>query len=251
MPNGVRTTIVIPATLHSRRFPRKVLSEYQGRTILEHVWRAARQARNAETVLVATDSGEIEERVSSWGGIAVHTPSSCSCGTERVAYLARELGAEYLVNVQADQVELAPELIDATIREGQIHAEAVVTPVFRLFGRGRLADCNLVKVVVASDGRALYFSRSAIPFVRDVPQNRWMETAPFRGHIGIYGYGRPALELFLKQEPSALEVAEKLEQLRFLEIGVELRTFETHAPSVSIDAPSDLQLAVQQGPFLG
>ena len=239
-----RWTIVIPARLGSRRFPGKVLAEVDGRSLLEHIWRAAAETTGSEHVTVLTDADEVIEHVRGFGGRAHRTSPDARNGTERAAEHLAEHDAAAVMNVQGDDPFVTPALLRAAMAAHDELGAAVTTPVHPL-DEDRADDVNVVKVARAADGHALYFSRAPIPVFRDAdepcPRTRW-------GHVGLYCYTRDALRRYADLPEGALERAEKLEQLRFLEHGIPVRTFVTDYLPSAIDAPADLARLLQDRP---
>ncbi len=204
-----------------------------------HVIRRARQASLVDEVLVATDSEAIAEVVERAGALAVLT-GDCASGTDRVAEALRGRSAlELIVNVQGDEPLLPPENIDALVRGMLEHPEAGIGTLCRPLDPGKAADPNLVKVVRRADGRALYFSRSLLPYPRRAEE----AGGQYRLHLGIYAFRREALERMVALPPSPLELAEGLEQLRALENGMDILVLDAPADSWGVDTPQDLARA--------
>jgi len=239
----MKTTVVIPARLGSRRLPGKPLIQIAGRPLLWHVWSRVRCARSVNEVVVATEAEEIRAAVVSWGGRALMTPAACASGSERVASVLEAVGGELVVDVQADMPLIDPGLLDALVAAWQQRPCDVLTPVYRITDHELLGNPNVVKVVRTEDGRALYFSRSPVPHVRDVPMQRWPSRHDFWGHVGIYGFGRDVLAGYADLAPTGIEEAEKLEQLRFVAAGLTIDTFELNHCPVTVDTPADLARA--------
>lgn len=234
-------TVVIPARLQSTRLPRKVLADIHGKPLLWHVWNRVRQAEQIDDVYIATDAEEVYAAVMGWGGQALMTSPDCRSGTERLAQCLDRLDADYIINVQGDEPLIDPAMLDALVQRWQKAPADLITPVFRIHELAEVLNPNLVKVVRAANGEALYFSRSPIPFVRDQPQAAWLDHADFWGHIGLYGYRRDVLATYPKLPISPLETIEKLEQLRFLSAGYRFQTVETDYRPVAVDVPDDLE----------
>ncbi|MCH2182650.1 MAG: 3-deoxy-manno-octulosonate cytidylyltransferase [Mariniblastus sp.] len=218
----MKSVIVIPARMESTRLPRKMLLAETGKTLIEHTFQAARQSGLATDVLVATDHPEIEQTVQSFGGKAVLTDPNHPSGTERLAEVAASLPEfDLFINVQGDEPEILGQDIDRVIGRLQSTPEAIVaTLATPIRDPGRLSDPACVKVVMDSDGRAMYFSRSPIPMPRTGPEN-WLQIDPpcFFQHIGVYGYRRDHLLQIPDLPPARIEAIESLEQLRFLNAG--------------------------------
>ncbi len=238
-------SIAIPARLQSTRLPRKVLTDICGRPMLRHVFEAARSVEAAQDVVILTDSGEVASAAEGWGARVILTPADCASGTERIATAIDQLEGDLIVNLQADQPFLTGELIGDLVTRSIESWEGsdVFTPVFKIENVHDLTDEGIVKVVKDGSGRAVYFSRATVPFLRDQPVERWLDNATYWGHQGIYLFRRQVLETFFKMQPGALEDVEKLEQLRFMENGLTIQTLEIDAPSFSVDLPEHLDAA--------
>jgi len=231
----------IPARWGSSRFPGKPLAMLHGRPLIAHVVERARAARRVDLVLVATDHGEIAEAARAVGADAIMTGEHAS-GTDRIAEAVLGLeGWELVINVQGDEPLLHPENIDCLVEGMQQRPEIGMATLCRPLAPDRAEDANIVKVVRRSDGRALYFSRSPLPF----PRRAEAAGELFRLHLGIYGYRREALQRFVALPPSPLERAEGLEQLRALENGLEIVVFDAPYDSLGVDTPRDLEEAAR------
>ena len=232
---------MIPARLESTRLPRKVLADLCGHPMLWHVWQRASQARLVSQVWVATDSAEVFDLVEGWGGRAVMTSPDCASGTERIVSILAHLQGDLVLNVQGDEPLVDPGMLDGLVETCQSTGCKMATPVYAITRLEELLNPNIVKVVRSYGGCALYFSRSPIPFVRDLPQARWLEVTSFWGHVGVYAYRREVLEAYPDLTPSPLEQSERLEQLRFLEAGIDILTVETSYRPVAVDVETDLE----------
>lgn len=229
---------VIPARMESTRLPGKVMADILGAPMILHVLEQVKRAKRVDKVVVATDSYQIQSVVSENGGTAVITRPDHSCGTDRIAEVA-ESQSEYelVVNVQADQPMVHPQAIDALI-EGYLPAmrEApMATLVQKVQDPAQITDPNVVKVVFDRHGNALYFSRAPIPY-------RIENRGPsYYKHVGVYLYRRDFLLQFRDLPASALEAAERLEQLRALECGHKIRVVKTHHDCPSVENQADLE----------
>jgi 3-deoxy-manno-octulosonate cytidylyltransferase (CMP-KDO synthetase) len=240
---------IIPARYGSTRLPGKPLSDIHGKPMVQHVHERVRLARSVERVLVATDDERIVRAVQGFGGEAVRTSPDHASGTDRVAEVARGIEAELVVNVQGDEPMLDPAWIDAAV--AALRADAglpIATLSLPLAGAHELADPSVVKVVVDGRDEALYFSRSAIPYVRlaEADPRRAADVVVEQGlarrHVGLYAYRRDALARLAALPPSPLERAEGLEQLRALQDGMRIRVVERQgSPGVAVDTPADLE----------
>ncbi|MGL4514146.1 MAG: 3-deoxy-manno-octulosonate cytidylyltransferase [Lacipirellulaceae bacterium] len=244
-----RVCVVLPARMNSTRLPSKMLLRETGCSMLEHTHAAALQAKLPLAVVVATDHEDIAAEVRRFGGEVLMTSPDCQSGTDRVAEVARRLpGFDVFVNLQGDEPEIDPASIDRVI---EVLAADDTTPMATvaapLVDPETLVNPAVVKVVLDRTGRALYFSRSAIPFVRDAQAATTTGQQPlFLHHIGLYAYRREFLRTFAELPPSMLEQAEKLEQLRVLEAGIAIRVGVVPKASSGIDTPADYAAFVQR-----
>ena len=171
----------------------------------------------------------------------IMTSPDCQSGTERIASVLNQLEGDLILNVQGDEPLVDPVMLDALIDRWESVPCELITPVFKIQSLDDLRSPNVVKVARAADGYALYFSRSPIPYLRDVPFEFWLQHASFWGHIGVYGYSREVLGGYFSLPASPLESMERLEQLRFLEAGFRFQTVETDYRPNSVDVPEDLE----------
>lgn len=240
--NPMKTSVIIPARYASTRFPGKLLALLNGKAVLWHTLQAVRGMKLADEICVLTDDNRILESVSSWGASAIMTPPHCRSGMERAASVIKQLKGDIILNVQGDEPLVDPKALDAILEAAKNTQAPILTPIYPLENQEHLFDPNLVKVVINQKGQALYFSRSTIPFLRDVAKEDWFNNHTFYGHIGIYACKRSVLENYPNIPPSPLETAENLEQLRFMDYGYSIQTFITK-PSIGIDTPADLERA--------
>lgn len=244
MPHPIRTLGVIPARLASTRLPRKVLRDIGGKPLVAWVVEAARQCPQLDAIIVAADSEEVAETCHRIGVACEMTSPDLPSGTDRIHAISHLHPAEIYVNIQGDEPFLRPEHIDALLKPFAMpHVE--VTTIKVPCTPENIHNPNAVKVVTATDGRALYFSRATIPYDRDAAVGHQTSTAQYWKHIGLYAYRRAALERFPPLPPSTLERTEKLEQLRFLENGISLYVEPTEFDTVGIDTEADLKVAEQ------
>ena len=225
---------VIPARLGSTRLARKVLREIAGKPMVQRVYEAARRCPLLHDVIIATDADEVMQLAQSHGWKARMTSSSHRSGTDRVNEVAQAIPADVYVNIQGDLPLLRPEQIEALLspmQRSHVHVSTVKT----LCRPEEISNPNAVKVVTDRNGRALYFSRSTIPYDRDRAG-----IIPFK-HLGLYAYRKAALERFCSLPESRLEAAERLEQLRLLESGIDIYVEETPFGSVEVDTEEDLK----------
>jgi 3-deoxy-manno-octulosonate cytidylyltransferase (CMP-KDO synthetase) len=233
----VKVLGLIPARYASGRFPGKPLIELKGKPMIQRVWERAMQAASLDAVAVATDDLRIKRVVEAFGGTAVMTPVACASGTDRIAVAVRKLGLKpaMVVNIQGDEPLLPPAMIDQLVAVLKKSGAPMAT-LCRALGRGDLANPNAVKVVMDKAGRALYFSRAAIPHARDKAA-----LASVGLHVGLYAYRAPFLQQLARLKPTPLEKIEKLEQLRVLENGFAISVGFTRLHSQAVDTPADAQ----------
>jgi len=239
----MKYSIVIPARIASTRLPGKMLKSLGGKPVVQHVIERVQKVRNCQAVYVVTDSNEIVQLASSLGVTGLLTSPECRSGTERIVSVLNEIKGDWIFNVQGDEpfvdIHMIEEMIDHTCNT----QADILTPVYCLKSIEEVLNPNVVKVVRDANDFALYFSRSPIPFVRDLPKEEWLQHTTFWGHLGIYGYQRTVLEKYSNLSPNPLEQAESLEQLRFLSNNFRIFTCETQNRSVAIDTAEDLALA--------
>ncbi|GHV28975.1 3-deoxy-manno-octulosonate cytidylyltransferase [Synergistales bacterium] len=236
------TLAVIPARLQSTRLPEKPLLKLRGRELVLHVLDGVRSSRLVDRVIVATDSERVAEVVRNAGGDAVITPESLPTGGDRVAFAAREVPSRYVLNVQADDPTVCAQVIDPMVEA--LRAEdgiKLALLVKRIDDPAEVMRESIVKAVFDRNGRALYFSRSPIPFPRN-------EGAEYYKHIGPYAWRREALLEFADLSQTPLERSENLEMLRVIENGWTIRCIETERDSIEIDTPEDVK-AFDRYPF--
>ena len=233
----LRVVAVIPARWASTRFPGKILAELAGEPMITHVVRRALEARSVGHVIVATDDKRIAEVAAASGAEAVMT-GECASGTDRVAEaVAGREEWDVVVNVQGDEPLLSGENIDVLVNGLLADKDIGLATLCRPLEPERVDDPNAVKVVRDARGRALYFSRSVIPY----PREREASVPLWRLHLGIYCFRREALERFVTLAPSPLEMAEALEQLRALENGIPILVLDAPHPAFGVDTPEDLE----------
>ncbi len=237
-----RTVAIIPARYASERLPGKPLADIGGKPMIQHVYERASRARLLDAVYVATDDERIAAAVRAFGGTAIQTPSDIRSGSDRVARAAQLLeDAGIIVNVQGDEPLIDPGMIDQAV-EPLVRDRSLdtATLVRQVQSAGELLNPGIPKVVLDREGFCLYFSRSPIPFLRDMPTGFWHSSATFFKHIGLYAYRRAFLLTYASLPQSPLEQAEKLEQLRILEHGYRVKAVVTLHDSVPVDTSEDL-----------
>ena len=233
----MKAIAVIPARLASTRLPRKMLREISGKPLIGIVYEAVRSSPLLADVIIATDSDEIMQvcRQHTWN--AQMTSPAHRSGTERVHEISNREVADVYINVQGDEPLVRAEQITSLLRvmeDSSVQVGTLMTPAAAI----DVLNPNAVKVLTDLAGRALYFSRATIPFDRDATHPRYFK------HLGLYAYRKPALDRFVALPESALEKAERLEQLRFLENGIPIYVGETPHDSIGVDTEEDLQRVI-------
>jgi 3-deoxy-manno-octulosonate cytidylyltransferase (CMP-KDO synthetase) len=243
----LKFVVAVPARLESTRLPNKVLADIGGTPMLRRVLDESRKAESLAEVVLCTDSAVIAKYGKEWGYRVLMTSPACSSGSERIASVIDELQGDVVINVQGDQPFVDPQIIESmcAVFRHRTPTPAVVTPVYRM-PIEKLDNPDVVKTVVSARHHALYFSRSAVPFVRGKDRSEWQQQAVHWGHVGMYGYRADVMRSWSALVPSPLEEAEKLEQLRLLENGITIDTYEIIADNrntLSVDSPADLERA--------
>ncbi len=237
---------IIPARFASTRFPGKPLALLAGKTIIQRVYEQARKA--IDDVFVATDDERIANAVEKFGGKAVMTSPDHRSGTDRIKEAAIKLGmrADVIINIQGDEPFIHPEQI-TTVCKCFDYDNVQIATLGKPFGNKAVFDLlsnpNSPKIVVDNNSFAMYFSRSIIPFVRSKEKDAWPSSFPFLKHIGLYAYRTEVLKEITALPQSSLEIAENLEQLRWLQNGYKIKVGITDAETIGIDTPDDLKRA--------
>jgi 3-deoxy-manno-octulosonate cytidylyltransferase (CMP-KDO synthetase) len=237
---------VIPARYASTRFPAKPLVDIAGKSMIQRVYEQAKKCQQFTNVIVATDNEQILNHVRSFHGEVCMTKESHVSGTDRTyeALTLQEKEYDYVINIQGDEPFIQPEQISllASLLDGKTE---IATLVKRIDQTETLFNSNVVKAVISEQGEAMYFSRSTIPHLRNVPQELWLENHHFYKHIGMYAYRSDILKAISFLKVGILEKAESLEQLRWLENGFKIKVAETKTESLGIDTPEDLKKALE------
>lgn len=257
-----RSVVAVPARLASSRLPNKVLADIGGKPMIRRVLEQCAKAHGPAAVVLCTDSPRLRDLAEKWGVSVLMTAETCSSGSERIASVAEPLVAKAwgedakhwdastrkqrlistaIINVQGDQPFLDPAVVSEMVHEftKRQPVPAVVTPVYKL-QPDTIHNPAVVKTLLAHDGRALYFSRSAIPHVRDIDPSEWHQHTSYWGHVGMYGFRGDVLAIWDQLPASPLEDLERLEQLRLIEAGYTIATFAVEGTSLSVDTPEQL-----------
>jgi 3-deoxy-manno-octulosonate cytidylyltransferase (CMP-KDO synthetase) len=222
---------VIPARYQSTRFPGKPLALIKGKPMIQHVYEGVSRAHRLRRVVIATDDRRIYDAAAGFGAEVIMTSAEHASGTERVAEAAAALEDDIIVNVQGDEPLVTGDIIDRLVAALEGAAVPMASVMAKVSDLSAAADPHIVKVVTDESGKALYFSRSPLPYS---PQDFFYQ------HIGLYAYRRPFLLALARMAPSRLERQEKLEQLRVLERGYIIKMIEVERPTLSVDTPEDI-----------
>jgi 3-deoxy-manno-octulosonate cytidylyltransferase (CMP-KDO synthetase) len=237
----VKIVGIIPARYASTRFPGKPLAVIAGMPLIRRVVEQCQKAKSLSEIIVATDDSRIAEAVKKFCRVEMTSPNHPS-GTDRIAEVAEKISCDAVVNIQGDEPMIEPSVIDSVA--GALADCEMSTAAMQIKNPAELDNPNVVKVVVTATGRALYFSRRTIPYLREAasrPVSEQLAAFPFLKHLGIYGYRRETLLRLVKFPVSPLEAAEKLEQLRALENGIQIAVMKVEFDSVGVDAPEDVE----------
>lgn len=239
----MKYTAIIPARYASTRFPAKPLAMLCGKPVIQRVYEQV--SRVLDDVFVATDDERIFRAVENFGGRAVMTREDHKSGTDRCFEAYQKIGnkADVVINIQGDEPFIHPDQIctlQACFQDPATQIATLVKPFTAADGLQALQNPNSPKVVISDDNRALYFSRSVIPYLRGIPQEEWLSRHVFYKHIGLYAYRAETLREITVLPQSTLEKAESLEQLRWLDHGYVIKVGQTDRETIGIDTPEDL-----------
>ena len=246
----MKKVIVIPARLDSSRLPKKVLLDLNGKTVLQRVYEQCLKVKNIDEVYIATDSLEIKEVCETFTNHVILTKSTHQSGTDRIGEAISSIDCDIVINVQGDEPFIEPSLIEALVNSFSNSEISMSSAMSKINNVKDLQNSNVVKVVVDHHNNALFFSRSLLPFPRDVKEisiaKEVLEKYQFFRHIGIYGYRKDFLLKFVNMEQSYLEKVEKLEQLRALENGFKIKMIEAESSLIGIDTQEDYEEALKK-----
>jgi 3-deoxy-manno-octulosonate cytidylyltransferase (CMP-KDO synthetase) len=241
---------IIPARYASTRFPGKPLIDIGGKSMIQRVVEQCKKSKNLKKVIVATDDSRIFEHVTALGHDVFMTKSEHKNGTERCheALILDGGSYDFVMNIQGDEPFIDPQQIDllASILNRKTEIATLIKNIDELED---LQNPNIIKALKADSGLALYFSRSPIPHMRNIPTEDWMKSHQHYKHIGIYAYRVDILAKLITLTPTPLELAESLEQLRWIENGYRIKTAITPIESIGIDVPEDLEKALKEMPL--
>lgn len=239
---------IIPARYGSSRFPGKPLADMAGKPMIQRVYEQVQKA--IDDVWVATDDNRIADAVTGFGGNAVITSVDHKSGTDRCneAYSIINKPFDVVINIQGDEPFIQPQQIE-TLKEcftsKDVQLATLVKPFKKEDGFDALFNPNSPKVIMNNKNEAIYFSRSIIPYIRDAHHTEWLDKNTFYKHIGMYAYRSDILQEITQLPQSALEIAESLEQLRWIENGYKIKVGTTHTETIGIDTPEDMEKAIK------
>ena len=246
----MKKVIIIPARLDSSRLPKKVLLDLKGKTVIQRVYEQCLKVKNVDGVYIATDSIEIKEVCETFTNNVIITKSTHKSGTDRIGEAVSAIDCDIVINVQGDEPFIEPSLIEALVNSFVNSEISMSSAMSKINNVKDLQNTNVVKVVTDLHNNALFFSRSLIPFPRDVKEisiaNEVIEESQFFRHIGIYGYRKDFLLHFVNLKHSYLEKVEKLEQLRALENGFKIKMIEANSSLIGIDTQEDYEEALKK-----
>lgn len=240
----MKTLGIIPARYASTRLPGKPLVHIGGKPMIQRVYEQAQQCDAIDQLIVATDDARIVEAVRAFGGEVELTREDHPSGTDRIAEVAgRHPTYDIVVNIQGDEPFIDPQVLQQLIAVFNVPDVDIATLVRPLTDIAALDNPNMVKAVIGQGNRALYFSRSPVPYLRDVPRTQWLDQEVHFQHLGVYAYRTKILATLTNLPKSGLEQAESLEQLRWLEAGYQIAVSRTTHVSVGVDTPEDITRA--------
>lgn len=246
----MKKVIIIPARLDSSRLPKKVLLDLKGKTVIQRVYEQCLKVKNVDGVYIATDSIEIKEVCETFTNNVIITKSTHKSGTDRIGEAVSAIDCDIVINVQGDEPFIEPSLIEALVNSFVNSEISMSSAMSKINNVKDLQNTNVVKVVTDLHNNALFFSRSLIPFPRDVKEisiaKEVIEESQFFRHIGIYGYRKDFLLHFVNLKQSYLEKVEKLEQLRALENGFKIKMIEANSSLIGIDTQEDYEEALKK-----
>lgn len=233
---------IIPARYSSTRFPGKPLIQINGKSMIQRVYEQAAKSKLMTKIIIATDDDRIAEHAKSFGAEVVITKAEHPSGTDRCfeAYQLNGQNFDYVLNIQGDEPFLDPEQIDS-LAQGCAEDVEIATQMIKCTDHDVLFDKGEVKIILNSNKEALYFSRNVIPFIKGKDEKEWHKHFDYYRHVGMYAYRTDILEKITQLKPSALELAESLEQLRWVEHGYKIKCIETSFESHCVDTPEDIE----------
>ncbi len=246
-----RVVIAVPARIESSRLPKKVLADIEGEVMIKRVLKQCLKTKLTDEIFLCTDNEMIGKEGLEVNVNVIKTKKSCKSGSERIASVIDKLTKSeiplektLIINVQGDQPFLDPLIIDklSEIFQKSKNKPEVITPIYQI-NKKYIHNPNVVKTIIDSNGKVIYFSRSAVPYIRGTKECEWYKHFNYWGHVGIYGFRGDILSKWNLLPKSKLENAEKLEQLRLIEAGINIFTFKVNGESLSVDTSEQLEMA--------
>jgi 3-deoxy-manno-octulosonate cytidylyltransferase (CMP-KDO synthetase) len=245
---GKKVVAIIPARFASTRFPGKPLVDLGGKSMIQRTYERVKAVEGFDRIVIATDDQRIFDASLAFGAEVMMTAESHLTGTDRCAEVLSRLGetVDYVVNIQGDEPFIEPEQLKE-VAAGFSSGAPILTLIKKITDQETLFNINTPKVICDSEGHALYFSRQTIPYLRGVEPSDWLNKHTFYKHIGLYAYRADILPGLSALKPTSLELAESLEQLRWVQNGIRIRAIETQFETVGIDSPADLEKIQKMG----
>lgn len=248
MIHGKKVVAIIPARFASTRFPGKPLVDLGGKSMIQRTYERVKSVDGFDRIVIATDDLRIFDAAIAFGAEVMMTSETHLTGTDRCAEVLSRLGesVDYVINIQGDEPFIEPEQLKE-VAAGFSSGAPILTLIKRITDQETLFNVNTPKVICDSEGHALYFSRQTIPFLRGVEASDWLKKHTFYRHIGMYAYRADILPGLSALKPTSLELAESLEQLRWVQNGIRIKAIETQFETVGIDSPEDLEKIQKMG----
>jgi 3-deoxy-manno-octulosonate cytidylyltransferase (CMP-KDO synthetase) len=248
MLHGKKVVAIIPARFASSRFPGKPLVDLGGKPMIQRTYERVKAVEGFDRIVIATDDERIFDAAKVFGAEVMMTSSEHLTGTDRCAEVLSRLGesVDYVINIQGDEPFIEPEQL-REVAAGFTSGAPILTLIKKITDQETLFNVNTPKVICDAEGHALYFSRQTIPFLRGVEPSDWINKHTFYKHIGLYAYRADILPGLSALKPTSLELAESLEQLRWVQNGIRIKAIETQFETVGIDSPEDLEKIQKMG----
>jgi 3-deoxy-manno-octulosonate cytidylyltransferase (CMP-KDO synthetase) len=248
MLHGKKVAAIIPARFASTRFPGKPLVDLGGKPMIQRTYERVKAVKGFDRIIIATDDQRIYDAAQGFNAEVMMTSSEHLTGTDRCAEVLSRLGetVDYVVNIQGDEPFIEPAQLEE-VAAGFSSGAPILTLIKKITDPETLFNVNTPKVVCDVDGNALYFSRQTIPFLRGVEPSEWLNQHTFFKHIGLYAYRADILSGLSALKPTSLELAESLEQLRWIQNGIQIKAIETQFETIGIDSPEDLEKIQKMG----
>jgi len=248
MLHGKKVAAIIPARFASTRFPGKPLVDLGGKPMIQRTYERVKAVNGFDRIIIATDDQRIFDVAQGFNAEVMMTSTEHLTGTDRCAEVLNRLGesVDYVVNIQGDEPFIEPAQLEEVVA-GFSSGAPILTLIKKITDSETLFSVNTPKVVCDEEGNALYFSRQTIPFLRGVEPSEWLNKHTFFKHIGLYAYRADILPGLSALKPTSLELAESLEQLRWIQNGIQIKAIETQFETIGIDSPEDLEKVQKMG----